>query len=229
MGQGLHLFSSLGPENVRVLPGALVTSLCSAPALSLCGSVPVCDSLYPSLCAPHSGSPCLCVSAPPRPPPPHSSVPLFPGCRCSRPAPLHFWSQPKPSWPWRDGNARRKVGTLLGSAGKGRPRSLEVWVIVLSPDTGVHSLPLFSVPCPCVHVCVPLSLPLEEIYGNWSLPLNTSHIWHPRMREVRLHVGQKRLRPEEGARWERELLMSWGMRGGGLKLFFFYVEVMAST
>ncbi|XP_070090273.1 solute carrier family 23 member 1 isoform X3 [Equus caballus] len=26
--------------------------------------------------------------------------------------------------------------------------------------------------------------PEEEIYGNWSLPLNTSHIWHPRMREV---------------------------------------------
>ncbi|KAM4875617.1 solute carrier family 23 member 1 isoform 2-T2 [Thomomys bottae] len=25
--------------------------------------------------------------------------------------------------------------------------------------------------------------PEEEIYGNWSLPLNTSHIWHPRIRE----------------------------------------------
>ncbi|KAM4620449.1 solute carrier family 23 member 1 [Polymixia lowei] len=24
----------------------------------------------------------------------------------------------------------------------------------------------------------------EEIYGNWSLPLNTSHVWQPRMREV---------------------------------------------
>ncbi|XP_022625107.1 solute carrier family 23 member 1 [Seriola dumerili] len=24
----------------------------------------------------------------------------------------------------------------------------------------------------------------EEIYGNWSLPLNTSHIWHPRIREI---------------------------------------------
>ncbi|XP_045406887.1 solute carrier family 23 member 1 isoform X2 [Lemur catta] len=24
----------------------------------------------------------------------------------------------------------------------------------------------------------------EEIYGNWSLPLNTSHIWHPRIREL---------------------------------------------
>ncbi|XP_028618510.1 solute carrier family 23 member 1 isoform X3 [Grammomys surdaster] len=26
--------------------------------------------------------------------------------------------------------------------------------------------------------------PEEEIYGNWSMPLNTSHIWHPRIREV---------------------------------------------
>uniref|UniRef100_A0A4W5QFU0 Solute carrier family 23 member 1 n=1 Tax=Hucho hucho TaxID=62062 RepID=A0A4W5QFU0_9TELE len=24
----------------------------------------------------------------------------------------------------------------------------------------------------------------EEIYGDWSIPLNTSHIWHPRMREI---------------------------------------------
>ncbi|XP_041863889.1 solute carrier family 23 member 1 isoform X2 [Melanotaenia boesemani] len=24
----------------------------------------------------------------------------------------------------------------------------------------------------------------EEIYGNWSIPLNTSHIWHPRIREI---------------------------------------------
>uniref|UniRef100_A0A3Q2X117 Solute carrier family 23 member 1 n=1 Tax=Haplochromis burtoni TaxID=8153 RepID=A0A3Q2X117_HAPBU len=24
----------------------------------------------------------------------------------------------------------------------------------------------------------------EEIYGNWSLPLNTSHIWKPRIREI---------------------------------------------
>ncbi|RVE63449.1 hypothetical protein OJAV_G00136390 [Oryzias javanicus] len=24
----------------------------------------------------------------------------------------------------------------------------------------------------------------EEIYGNWSVPLNTSHIWQPRMREI---------------------------------------------
>uniref|UniRef100_A0A8B9ZXB4 S23A1 protein n=2 Tax=Anas zonorhyncha TaxID=75864 RepID=A0A8B9ZXB4_9AVES len=26
--------------------------------------------------------------------------------------------------------------------------------------------------------------PEEEIYGNWTLPLNTSHIWQPRMREI---------------------------------------------
>ncbi|XP_069051460.1 solute carrier family 23 member 1 [Lepisosteus oculatus] len=26
--------------------------------------------------------------------------------------------------------------------------------------------------------------PEEEIYGDWSLPLNTSHIWHPRIREI---------------------------------------------
>ncbi|XP_042371688.1 solute carrier family 23 member 1-like, partial [Plectropomus leopardus] len=25
--------------------------------------------------------------------------------------------------------------------------------------------------------------PEEEIYGNWSLPLNTSHVWQPRIRE----------------------------------------------
>nr|XP_033502265.1 solute carrier family 23 member 1-like [Epinephelus lanceolatus] len=24
----------------------------------------------------------------------------------------------------------------------------------------------------------------EEIYGNWSLPLNTSHVWQPRIREI---------------------------------------------
>ncbi|XP_072562422.1 solute carrier family 23 member 1 [Paramormyrops kingsleyae] len=26
--------------------------------------------------------------------------------------------------------------------------------------------------------------PDEEVYGNWSLPLNTSHVWHPRIREI---------------------------------------------
>ncbi|KAJ8408890.1 hypothetical protein AAFF_G00247080 [Aldrovandia affinis] len=26
--------------------------------------------------------------------------------------------------------------------------------------------------------------PQMEIYGNWTLPLNTSHIWHPRIREI---------------------------------------------
>ncbi|XP_006070882.2 solute carrier family 23 member 1 isoform X6 [Bubalus bubalis] len=30
--------------------------------------------------------------------------------------------------------------------------------------------------------------PEEEIYGNWSLPLNTSHIWHPRIREIVLAI-----------------------------------------
>ncbi|XP_012329492.2 solute carrier family 23 member 1 isoform X2 [Aotus nancymaae] len=43
------------------------------------------------------------------------------------------------------------------------------------------SLPL----CLCTwFMCVSLTQPPEEIYGNWSLPLNTSHIWHPRIREV---------------------------------------------
>ncbi|XP_066572480.1 solute carrier family 23 member 1 isoform X2 [Amia ocellicauda] len=26
--------------------------------------------------------------------------------------------------------------------------------------------------------------PEEEIYGNWTLPMSTSHIWHPRIREI---------------------------------------------
>ncbi|NXW05784.1 S23A1 protein, partial [Fregetta grallaria] len=26
--------------------------------------------------------------------------------------------------------------------------------------------------------------PEEQIYGNWALPLNTSHVWQPRMREI---------------------------------------------
>lgn len=30
-----------------------------------------------------------------------------------------------------------------------------------------------------------LFFPAEEIYGNWSTPLDTSHVWHPRIREVR--------------------------------------------
>lgn len=33
------------------------------------------------------------------------------------------------------------------------------------------------------------SLSPEEIYGNWSMPLNTSHIWHPRIREVGKEIG----------------------------------------
>ncbi|XP_060792256.1 solute carrier family 23 member 1 isoform X5 [Neoarius graeffei] len=30
--------------------------------------------------------------------------------------------------------------------------------------------------------------PEEEIYGNWTLPLNTTHIWQPRIREIILAV-----------------------------------------
>ncbi|KAI6077001.1 Solute carrier family 23 member 1 [Aix galericulata] len=35
---------------------------------------------------------------------------------------------------------------------------------------------------PGVHLPPPPSP--EQIYGNWTLPLNTSHIWQPRMREI---------------------------------------------
>lgn len=42
----------------------------------------------------------------------------------------------------------------------------------------------------CVHGTVfSPSLSPEEIYGNWSMPLNTSHIWHPRIREVGKEIG----------------------------------------
>ncbi|XP_068554251.1 solute carrier family 23 member 1 isoform X2 [Anas acuta] len=47
--------------------------------------------------------------------------------------------------------------------------------------------------------------PEEEIYGNWTLPLNTSHIWQPRMREVRpgpppsAHPGAPRTPPSRVA------------------------------
>eukprot|EP00069_Balaena_mysticetus_P012665 bmy_07877T0 len=73
--------------------------------------------------------------------------------------------------------------------GEGSPRSPEVWATVPCPypkvPSGQHLYFLsVSVPCACVRVCVFLSTPPEEIYGNWSLPLNTSHIWHPRIREV---------------------------------------------
>lgn len=106
-------------------------------------------------------------------------LPLCPGCRCSRPAPLHFWSQPKPSWPWRDGNAPRKVGTLLGAVLERRgPGALRC----------IHGS-TFSFSLCSLAMCVFLSLLPEDIYGNWSLPLNTSHIWHPRIREVGLHLG----------------------------------------
>lgn len=75
----------------------------------------------------------------------------------------HFWGVP-------EGRGTRSLevqapGCIYGSS-------------ILSPYVSV----------PCSYVCVSLSLPPEEIYGNWSLPLNTSHIWHPRMREVSPHV-----------------------------------------
>ena len=42
--------------------------------------------------------------------------------------------------------------------------------------------------CLFMAVCS-LHLSAEEIYGNWSMPLNTSHIWHPRIREVGEEIG----------------------------------------
>lgn len=55
---------------------------------------------------------------------------------------------------------------------------LEVWAASQSLAPG------------CVHGIVfsPSRSP-EEIYGNWSMPLNTSHIWHPRIREVGKEIG----------------------------------------
>lgn len=57
------------------------------------------------------------------------------------------------------------------------------------PQGAFRAASLLSLSVPRARVCVFLSVPPEEIYGNWSLPLNTSHIWHPRIREVGLHVG----------------------------------------
>lgn len=75
-------------------------------------------------------------------------------------------------------------GVLEGWGG----RSLEVQTPGCIYGSSVSS-PYVSVPCS--YVCVSLSLPSEEIYGNWSLPLNTSHIWQPRIREVGSHVEWK--------------------------------------
>lgn len=61
-----------------------------------------------------------------------------------------------------------------------------------SPEPGGQSCPVSiqgSIFTFSLSMCVFLSLPTEDIYGNWSLPLNTSHIWHPRIREVGLHMG----------------------------------------
>ncbi|NXS97141.1 S23A1 protein, partial [Jacana jacana] len=38
--------------------------------------------------------------------------------------------------------------------------------------------------CPPEGTTSPASSSPEQIYGNWTLPLNTSHIWQPRMREI---------------------------------------------
>ncbi|NXJ67230.1 S23A1 protein, partial [Rostratula benghalensis] len=38
--------------------------------------------------------------------------------------------------------------------------------------------------CPPEGTTSPPSPSPEQIYGNWTLPLNTSHIWQPRMREI---------------------------------------------
>lgn len=85
-------------------------------------------------------------------------LPSPPGCPCSRRARWLSSSPPSPSWRWRSGNAPLKVraGGLLG-ASSGSP-----------PSPGPPHPP----PSP------------EQIYGNWTLPLNTSHVWQPRMREV---------------------------------------------
>ncbi|XP_065590517.1 solute carrier family 23 member 1 isoform X3 [Cyrtonyx montezumae] len=66
------------------------------------------------------------------------------------------WFLPRPSWHWRSGSAHLKVGGDLRAARTAR------W-------PHAHLRPS---PSP------------EQIYGNWVLPLNTSHIWQPRMREI---------------------------------------------
>ncbi|XP_033036943.1 solute carrier family 23 member 1 isoform X3 [Trachypithecus francoisi] len=78
---------------------------------------------------------------------------------------VHFWGPH-----WGKGKAQRPGGlsNCPGSRHQGAVMA-------------ASSLPL----CLCTwSMCVSLTLPPEEIYGNWSLPLNTSHIWHPRIREV---------------------------------------------
>ncbi|XP_057234681.1 solute carrier family 23 member 1 isoform X2 [Malurus melanocephalus] len=49
--------------------------------------------------------------------------------------------------------------------------------------------------------------PEEQIYGNWSLPLNTSHIWQPRMREVHPPTAPGRPKPPGGLLTPSPLLL----------------------
>lgn len=164
------MFSSLVPQNVRLLPVASMPSLCCASALApLC--VCTCERFsvspyaippFPSLC------PC---------PPPCCSVLLLPGCRCSRLVPLHFWSQPKPSWPWRDGNAPQKVGILLGSVVERRaqePGGLGDCSRHQGAFMAASSLPLSLFPihmCVCPYLCLRGDLRKLE-----SAPEHLSHL-----------------------------------------------------
>lgn len=156
VGQWLHLFLPWPPKLLEFYLGLNdFPLLCSYP-LSLCAvlSVPLSVSLSP--CLPVSASP------PPTPPCPCWSVLFFLGCRCSRRVPLRFWSQPKPSLPWRDGNVPRKVGIFLGSVLKtGCPGAWRSGGLSRVQTPGyIHGgifFPSFSVPCSYVRVV--LSLP----------------------------------------------------------------------
>lgn len=164
MGQGLHLFSPLGPQNVRGLPGAIATSLSDALILFLCVSVPGCDSLSPPVCTPLSPSPlsmcpCLLLTLPLLLCASPSRLPLFQASAFAFLVPakailgLERWKCPP------EGGHTSGVG-----AGEGRPRSLEVWVTFLSPDTRVHSWQhlLFLSVSPG-HVCVSVSDPRGDL------------------------------------------------------------------
>lgn len=156
--------SSSAPQTIRVLSGAAMISLCSVPALvPLCLCPCVWVSLSLSLC-PSLPVP-LFVSPPPTLPCPCCSVLFFLGCRCSRLVPLRFWSQPKPSLPWRDGNVPRKVSIFLGSVLKrGCPGAWRSGGLSRVQTPGcIHGgifFPSFSVPCS--YVCVVLSLPQRK-------------------------------------------------------------------
>ncbi|NWI62111.1 S23A1 protein, partial [Todus mexicanus] len=53
----------------------------------------------------------------------------------------------------------------------------------LVPAKSILALEKWRCPPEGDHLTRPIPSP-EEIYGNWTLPLNTSHIWQPRMREI---------------------------------------------